>query len=328
METIQLVATTQPTIKVHSMARGDFEKARESLKYPNEIVHKDLKPRFMDIPVDQLVALESQRETSSTWAQNRLNNQHGFDIIACGALSVALDPNDGIYYVYDGCGRLLQAQLNMAPATLPCLVFDIPKELAAFYFDYTQSEGRRSLSPEVIFVNRAYSGNADALKWRDLLVELECYIKGQTNYAIPHPQPINQPEIKYRALTVGYDLSGQDVALMKEARDIIWDAYIATPFKCNIIRQDLFWGMILFLKTYPSARKNGFNKALRQFMSYTAIGQNQKDINWKKDGGNLHNQEALSTAIGLYNAFHQSSFWKASFNSVAPKYQLDDMIKK
>lgn len=330
METMQLVAettTTTPTIEVHSMARGNVQKARDSLKFPNKVQYAHLTSRYMNIPVDQLVPLETQRETSSTWAQNRLNDQEGFDVIACGALSVALDPNDGIYYVYDGCGRLLQAQINMAPATLPCLVFDIPKELAAFYFAYNQERGRRSLKPEVIFVNSVYSGDPDALVWRDKLVDLECYIKGETNYAVPHPEPINQPEIKYRALTVGWDLSGGDITIMKDARDIIWDAYIATPFKCNIIRQDLFWGLILFLKQYPEARKNGFRTALRQFMSYIALGKNQKDIRWKQDGGNLHNQEALSVALGMYDEFRKSSFWKGSFNSPAPRYILENLIK-
>lgn len=316
---------TLQSVPVHSMFRGDANRIHKRVVKAgaNQVLNQSNAARFEMLAIDQLVPLETQRETNGNWAQKRLTELGGFDMVAAGALSVALDPTDNIYYVFDGCGRLAQAQQTMAVTHLPCLVYDIPKQRAAFYFAYNQDRGRRSLSKEVIFVNAYYSGEAEAVKWAGILTQIECYIKGTTDYAVPHPQQLNHPEIKYRAVTEGYRLADGDITLMKEVRDLIWKSWSPTPSKCEIIRQDLFWGLIYFFKVYPEARENGLKKAVEQFLAATAMLTTQGKLTWKQDGGNKHNHEAQSVASGFVRAFRGSQYFKPSFNAIITQKRVD-----
>lgn len=324
METLTI---TKPSVKVHSMFRGDVEHAQKKLSKSgilNRVRNADKPVRFEYISIEKLEPLLTQRETKEAWVTKRLKELGGFDLLACGALQVALDPNDNQYYVFDGCGRLAQAQENQAPSVLPCLVYDITKEQAAFYFAYNQDKGRRNLSKEIIFVNAYYSGEKEAVEWAKRLSQINCYIKGSTNYAVPHPQKAGHPEIKYRALTDAWRISGGDIALMKQVRDMICMAWGGTNSGIDIIRQDLFLGLITFFQVYPDARKNGLNKAIQSFLNWTASGIPQSKLTWKQEGGNKHNQEALSVAYGLTKAFRGSQFFKAQFGGIITLKKFDD----
>lgn len=313
--------------KVHSMFRGDAERAQKQLtkkKQLRNVLNTDKGVRFEYLPVADLEPLLTQRETSETWVKSRLKALNGFDMLACGALQVALDPNDKKYYVFDGCGRLAQAQVNEAPTVLPCLVYDITKERAAFYFGYNQDKGRRNLSKEIIFVNSCYGGEEEAMMWATRLSQINCFIKGSTDYAIPHPQKAGHPEIKYNALTEGWKLANGDITLMKQVRDMICLAWGGTQSGVKIIRQDLFWGLIVFLTVYPEARKNGLNKALQSFLTATATLTSQSKLDWIKLGGNQKNHVAESVAYGLTKAFRGSQFFKAQFGSIVTLKKFDN----
>jgi hypothetical protein len=324
METLTI---TKPSVKVHSMFRGDAERAQKQLIKKNilgSVQNNDKPIRFEILPISDLLPLDTQRDTKETWVKSRLKDLNGFDMLAAGALQVALDPNDKKYYVFDGCGRLAQAQVNCAPSVLPCLVYDITKEQAAFYFAYNQDKGRRNLSKEVIFVNAYYSGEKDAVQWADRLAQINCFIKGVTDYAVPHPQKSGHPEIKYRALTEGWKMSGGNIGLMKQVRDMICLAWGSTNSGVDIIRQDLFLGLITFLQVYPEAQKNGLNKSLQSFLNATAALTTQGKLDWKHTGLNKHNQEAMSVAYGLTKAFRSSQFFKPQFGNVITLKKFDE----
>ena len=327
MEKLQLVETTQPEIQVHTMFRGDAERSNKTItkkKIAGVILNDNIPVRMEYLDVNKLVPLETQRETKESWTTGRLKDLGGFDVLAAGALMVAYDLRDDTYYVFDGCGRLAQAQVNQAPSKLLCLIYEISKERAAFYFAYNQDRGRRNLSKEIIFVNAVYSGEPDALLWCARLDMLGCCIKGQTDYAVPHPQPKNQPEIKYRAPVEGYKLSAGDMSLMRQVRDIIYMAWNQTLEGCPQIRQDLFLGLITFMRIYPEARENGLNKAIQQFINWVAQGTKQAKVNWKDLGGNQHNKEALSVAYGFMLEFRKSQLWKPSFAQHIVKDRFND----
>lgn len=332
---MKTLTVTKPSVKVHSMFRSSgsstleegFERAQKQLIKKNQlgnVLNTDKPVRLEYLLVEDLHPLLTQRETQETWVKSRLQDLKGFDMLAAGALQVALDPNDNTYYVFDGCGRLAQAQVNGAPSILPCLVYDITKEQAAFYFSYNQDKGRRNLSKEIIFVNAYYSGEKDALQWANRLAQINCFIKGTTDYAVPHPQKAGHPEIKYRALTEGWKMSGGDIALMKQVRDMICLAWGATNSGVDIIRQDLFWGLITFLQIYPEARKAGLNRALQDFLNATATLTTQSKLDWMQLGGNQKNNVAKSVAYGLTKAFRSSQFFKGQFGSVVTLKKFDE----
>lgn len=321
------------TIQTHSMFRGNADKIHTDLiknGIAGQVPNKDIQVEFKYLPVDQLVSLETQRETSGNWAKKRLNDLKGFDMLACGALSVAYDQSDDTYYVFDGCGRLAQAQINQAPYELPCLIYHMPKARAAFYFSYTQDKGRRTLSKEVIFVNAVYSGDPESLRLAEILKDIECYVKGQTDYAVPHPQMYGHPEIKVRALEDGYKISQRNIALMKMARDMIWQAWANTSEGCPQLRSDVFCGLLTFFKIFPEATKGSIgsiNRALQNFLNWYAVGTKQSKVSWKHKGGNLHNKENLCVAYGLYKDFRESQFYKQTYSHTIQEQRFKQYIE-
>jgi hypothetical protein len=154
------LAVVAPT--VHSMVRGDVVKIiakQEKKGLAGKLVNPEFgkgqsfEPKFTWMKTSDLTPLESQRETNSKWVLERQEARGGLDLAAFGALSVAHDPDDGKYYVWDGCGRWAIADINGSVEEVPCLVYQMTKKQAAFYFSYNQQEGRRNLSREATFVN-------------------------------------------------------------------------------------------------------------------------------------------------------------------------------
>jgi hypothetical protein len=318
-------------LEVHSMFRGDANSAVKKLvknKIHGHVVNAQHTPRLEFIPVSQLVPLDTQRETGEVWVSKRLKDRKGFDMLAAGALSVALDPSDNVYYVFDGCGRLAQAQLNRNPATLSCLVYDIPKAQAAYYFAYNQDRGRRNLSKEVIFVNQVFSGDEEALVWEDRLRQLGLYIKGATDYPVPHPQATAAAEIKYHGLIGGFAIAKTDMVLMRLARDMICTAWGTSA----IIKPGIYWGLIMLLREYPAVqdRAGVYNKAFQNFLTSSALLQSHYHLSmhWNDKGDNQTNGRAISVALGMLREFRKSNQCPAKYkNSIFNEAALKRLSK-
>lgn len=313
--------------ELHNKFVGDTEsffKYIEKTK-SNKIYNSNLQPVLKYIKTSELKPLESQRFTKDNWAKKRLIARGGLDMWAFGTLSVCYDPRDKVNYVWDGCGRLALAQA-VGLESVPCIVIEGEKEQAAFYFGYNQdsSQGRRTLSKEVLFVNRYYSGDATAIAESNLLDRLGLYVKNDTDYAVPHPQPNGHVEIGYRAFSEGQTISGNNFAIQRQARDMIVTAWSNNPLGCHFIQQDIYWAMLQLLKSIPETRKNGVNVALQQFLINLATGKDQKRVDWKDKGlsGNAGVSEQL--AVGLLRAFKESSYWKPGFNNTITFKKITD----
>jgi len=293
--------------KVHSMFRGDVEEIVDSVeKVRGQILNSHVEISFEMISVNDLVPLESQRQTSGKWVVERLKDMKGYDVLAAGALSVARDPDDNVNYVFDGCGRLALAQINGMPEKLPCLVYHISKNHAAYYFAYNQSRGRRNMDPETIFVNQVYGRDKTLDSKVQLLKDLGCYIQGKTEIAIPEKIPGN-PEVKYMIITKGYQKANCDVKLMRTVRDMICEAWKPTGKSDEKyqIMGDLFTGLIYFLQVYPeAAQPGGLRDTLQKFLNSVAVMcPNQTKLSWKRDGGQVEHNQDFSVAMGMAKAF-------------------------
>jgi hypothetical protein len=317
----------QPIPDLHSHFRGSAEQVITKLAKSNSTNtrHEYLEPKLEKIPTDKLVPLESQRVTKDTWAQKRLQALGGLDMWAFGTLSVCRDPRDNVNYVWDGCGRLALAQLH-GLKEVPCVVIEGEKEDAAFYFGYNQdsTQGRRTLSKEVLFINRYYSGEPSAFAESCILDRLGMYIKGDTNYAVPNPTPAGHVEIGYRAFHEAITISGKDETIQRQARDMIVTAWSNNPNGCIFISQDIYWAVVQLLTSIPTFRKNGLNISLQKFLINIATGQNQDRVDWKVKGLSGNAGVSKQLALGLLEAFKKSTFWKPAFaNSVTYKQIMD-----
>lgn len=324
MTTLSLI--TKPSL--HNKFIGDEDEARKKIQKAGatELLNK-LPIKLVNIKTNLLEPLESQRVTREKWTVERIIDLGGLDMWAFGALSVCYDKRDKKYYVWDGCGRLALAQLH-GLEEVPCIVIEGKKEQAAFYFGYCQdsTQGRRTLSKEVLFVNRYYSGDYKAIKEAAILDKLGLYVKGDTNYSVPNPTPSGHIEIGYRAFYEGYFTVGRgDLALVRQARDMIATAWSHHPNGCRYINQDIFWAVIMLLYVYPEARKNGMNSALQKFLNFVATGSDQKNIKWKEKGLSGNSGVAGQLAYGLLSAWRsQDAFFRKNDVNVLTYKRLVD----
>lgn len=268
------------------------------------------------IDTDLLDPLDSQRDTSAEWATKRLIDQGGLNAVYMGVLSVVKIPDSPRYKVFDGCGRLLMAQLQ-GLKEVPCLVHTINEQEASCAFAYMQSNGRRNLTKEIIFVNRVAAGEQVALDEQAWLEDNGLYIVAADNLTVP---AAGQGQVvKYRVVEMvckKYTDSAVSTVL----------GWIRAGWPtAKYIPQDLFMGMLHVTKKVPETIKNGLQTAIKDFFENINI-RDIKDVKqWKRDGGAVHNQEDASVATGFWKAFTKSKQWKTSFanvftlNKVAPK---------
>jgi hypothetical protein len=314
------------SVEIHNKFRGDTEKVIKNVAKKNatKTINSHLDPKIEYIPTKDLEPLESQRITGEKWTEKRLIALGGLDMWAFGTLSVCRDPKDNINYVWDGCGRLALAQLHGLDI-VPCVVIEGPKEQAAFYFGYNQdsSQGRRTLSKEVLFINRYFSGDHTAVKEANDLDTLGLYIKGDTTYPVPHPQPNGHVEIGYRAFSEGASIMNHDITTQRQVRDMIVMAWSNNPNGCIFINQDIYWALGEFLTTFPEAKKNGTNIALQHFLNNLAGGKDQKRIDWKPKGLSGNSGVSKQLATGLLKAFKESTYWKPNFQNTLTFKKLE-----
>jgi hypothetical protein len=305
----QKTALTGHQQHMHTHVVGDLAAARKKLFEEGHLVwndnsktwkgkkheNEDVLVEFKEIPVNDLVSLESQRETALSWAVSRLSVMNGLDKVAFGALSVTAIPckkgEVQKYSTYDGNGRLSMAQL-CGKDTVPCLVFGaMDQGKTALYFDYTQNKGRRNLKPEVKWINSYIAGNAAAKALGDYLKLLDMHIKGDTKLYIPSPKAdwtepyINSVDVKYRTvneLLVSPHLSNAGVIVHKLARDLIVNAW---GNRLNSIPQDTLWGLVVLLDEYPNLQNKSTDhyQALESYLNWLAGGKTPMEANkdWK-----------------------------------------------
>lgn len=334
------VPTTPVVVpETHSMFSGNAANLYAELQRHNllQIQNQHLKPKLEWLQVDQLEPLVSQRKTQEGWIRKALEYQCGFDYLANGVLFVAHDASTKKYYVFDGCGRLALAQM-VGVTSLPCLVYDMSQQDAAYYFSYMQDRGRRSLDKETLFVNAWVAKEKQARFEGERLVALDCYIIGQTKYPVPvNPTPRN-PQIKHAFITKGYYKAGgheQDTVhdpdaleIMRQAIDMIVTAW-HPAWKENLknfspeagftIRQDLYMGLITLMVIYPDFRRSKSSRLcnlLQEFLNWKAQGVTQQKLEWKTKGGNFHNYDDVSVAWGIFNEFWDKQDGKRDENWV------------
>jgi hypothetical protein len=312
-----------------ALVTGDVkaaEKKIDKLNLTGKVINGDTKPRLELLYAKDLTPLETQRETKSTWAVERLKACGGLDLFAFGALSVALDPNDGGYHVWDGCGRLTIAELSGYDQPLPCNVYDMTKEQAAWNFAYNQSEGRRKLSNEAILVNAVIGKDPEALKWADKLEALGCYIQvNDSEFGIVNPgaREKGYPKILVRGLQEGYKLSGNDISICRQARDIIVNQWDLT--ENDQIVSELFFALTFLFTAIPETRSGKVNVALKEFLRGIAgmYTQAQASKEWK--GKEL---KGISGNIGvakqLTHAF-ATNFRNSKFGNTATFRRIVDL---
>lgn len=318
----------QETPYLNKFVKGDRVKISTNLETKDltEIKHKEYKPRLEWIPLKDLKPLETQRDVRDKWIEDRYKDLEGVDMLAFGTLSVAKDPDDNQYYVWDGCGRWAIAEFSADVDTVPCVVYDIPKEKAAFYFAYNQERGRRKLSREVTFVNACVGNDKEELVWKDRLLQLGCYVRASRHYTMPESVFAGTPEIKVRTLKDMWTISNGDMAIMRLARDTI----VAAWGDEELLHGELCKALTYIFTHYKYASKNGTYKGIAVWLKAKSTEHTQSGFanEWKDDEVKGLTGSVSATgklAASFIRKFKKTKFAPSNVGHTLPQKQINDV---
>jgi hypothetical protein len=302
------MVSVQPTM--HSKFKGDatgLVKRLQKAGIHKKQINATKRGHYERIKIADMVPLDSQRNVTESWIYKVLKMADGFDWIAAGLQFVARDPITGINYIWDGCGRLALAEINEINE-LDCWVMEMTQAEAAHYFVHVQKTAKRSLDPSIIFCNAYAHGESSALHWSMILQRLGLRVQGADDLWVPKILPqdrINYPQVKLRAVEQAMKYADRrgnqeqdnlsNIDLIKFARDTI----VFAGWNDDQVRQDLLPGLVIFYSVYPEAMKNGLNTMIRDWFKGLAQTTKQSRLTFKHTGGNQHNREAESVALGI-----------------------------
>ena len=290
-------------IQTHDLVRGDLSKTVQSLQKKGihgRVVNSDRKGKHVVLNPKDITPIDSQRDTYLGWVEKALTSRKGFDYLAANPINVFKTETG--YKCWDGIGRLAMAQVQSLPEIDVWLAEGTEKE-AAEYFVYNQKDGRRTLSPEIVFSNEVACEDSEALT---LLNQLEMTgVCVRTNAEKVLPVDSDNPEIKINAFKKALTITNGDLSVLKMVRDTIVQAYPGT----KIVRAELFTGLSWVYTVYEGARRPGATyTALNKFLKHHAELKEQHKLPFKESGGNQHNNEAGSVAYGFVREFTNSNF--------------------
>ncbi len=302
----------------------------------NQIINAQT-PKLEFLNLYDIEPLESQRGVKDTWVQDRLTDLGGLDQVAFGALRIARTP-DGRNLAWDGNGSWNLAEHVGWTDNIPCLVFKLTEEQAAFYFNYVQKQGRRNLPPEVLMVNAWKSGDKSAIELATVMRQLDMYIQGDTNYPVPQPKSPQAIEVRYRTINEAYRniakwLDATDrIAVMRQARDLIVSSFPGE----KMLQQDLYWAVYYILATVPATRKGANFRKFQTYLSAAGANNTQAQFTkvWKIDnaGTTGNSGKAKSLATELFRNWKQgkNAPINITYDQLSPNLtkMLFDKIKK
>lgn len=299
-------------LHLHSKVVGDIDASQKKVQKKN--LTRTIGNYAMQqlISTDKCVPFHHNRDTNVSWATKCLAEAGGFDWKLFGSIEGIENTTTGEIEIWDGLGRLCMAQLAGVPL-IPVLVHKQGSPGALFV--KKQKLKNRSLNQEAFFVAAASSyltdgtigdDKTDKLLKRDLDALKTIGMRIESGVGNYFPQAIilsTHPTVKVNALRRALAIADNDVKIVKQARDWIFQAY---P-KSDYIGKELLEGATLLFAACPDAAKNGTYKALCEFLK-SQTHYTQDKLPFKKMGGNQHNDEARSVAFGIVEMFKTSKF--------------------
>ena len=305
----------QPTM--HTKFKGDAESlARKLQRAGIYLAQKNhtRRGRHQLMAIADMTPLESQRNVTENWIVKVLKMAQGFDWIAAGLVFVARDPVTGINYVWDGCGRLALAEAS-GITHLDVWVLEMTTQEAAHYFVHVQKTAKRGLDASIIFCNAYACGDPDAIAMAGLLDRLGVRVQGADDVTVPAVPEASRhlyPRVKLRSIEQSLKYAqrrGAEAQLQVSNEDLIRfarDTIVQAGWTDDEIRQDLLPGLVIFYSCFPEAMRNGLATAIRNWFQNLSGTTKQARLPFKELGGNIHNREPESVALGIVKAFRGS----------------------
>lgn len=317
-------------------------------KYANKVSGNFAEYKMLS--VSDINNLEGNRSVNAGWCSKVLGIEKGLNKTYIGAIDVALV--DGEYYCWNGNGRLTLATITKLDK-IPCLItkMDSVREANDAY-NKVQSTLVRTQHPNNLFINAVIGGNDVQVK-QELSILNYVGLKvvdltDRTNYV---PDEENTAEQDNFFVTDYSQFGNINISAFRKILKISelslnlanWSNPSNLPKVDHIrnavkiirdkwpdeedISKELLGGVIMLYRTYPALLSgNGAQKTFEAYLDYVAQGKTQKKLTFKHDGGNQHNKEELSVAIGILKGLFE---WKKTPQRVkneCPKHRLNDLL--
>ena len=90
----------------------------------------------------------------------------------------------------------------------------------------------------------------------------------------------------------------------------------------------MFEGLVLIFSACPDAGKNGTYKSICDFLiSMSTLGQKELSSTFKALGGNQHNDEARSVALGLWDMWNKSNIPSLAQKQTLRRKHLEEFTR-
>lgn len=314
-------------LHLHSKVVGDIEAAKKKISKKSSAIPTGTIAHWEMIPTKDCIPFDYNRDTKSEWCASTLAKEGSFNWQLFGAIEGIRNEKTGKVEIWDGIGRLALAQFSNI-AEIPVIVH--PEGSPGALFIKKQKLRNRSLPQEPHFVagcsvlinGGTIDKKTDNQLRRELLVlaSIGARVEGGVDNFMPRTADVTKhPKIKINALRRAFIIANGDLTTLQAARDAIVFAY-GTEVELG---KELFEGLTLLFAASPDATKNGTFKAICNFLkSLNATPQGK--LPFKKLGGNQHNDEARSVALGFLEMFKSSSFGQGHPSTIVREKHIQE----
>jgi hypothetical protein len=317
-------------LQLHSKVVGDITSSQ------NKVQKKGLSKPIGTMALQRIVPTticepyDYNRDTKVEWATKCLQSEGGFNWQLFGSIEGIENPKTNTIDIWDGLGRLCMAQLANIPE-IPVIVHKEGSPGALFV--KKQKLRNRSLNneahfvsycsalPDGIVVNKKEDDEIrfelETLKMVGLRVE-----SGQNNFYPKNVPVSNHPKISISAVRRALKLTQNSRLELQLAKNAIFGAFPNDDY----IGKELFEGMVMLFTACPDAGENGTYLSICSYLKQRAISEGQKSLSneFKMTGGNQHNDEAKSVALGFWDRWNNSKVPTQRHRQVLRRKHIED----
>ncbi|MNS92407.1 hypothetical protein D3C72_1265440 [compost metagenome] len=295
---------------------------------------KNTPPYYADLPIAVLDSILGQRATKAKTIEKHLKAEDGFDWNLWRPISVAKWKDETgleVYRRWDGDHRFHMWNIVFPNAeTIPCIVYEVANEsVANSLFVKIQSSRQKNLTVEEVFVNDVLAKDPSALQTAAAMAY--CDVCVQLDDAAPPQFPVGTtvPVGSKSRFTTKVRRFKDSVALQmhskanpvkgspttgveftKLAATVIRDVWGTNE---TAIRPDTLYGIALLFSYYPTLAAPQYLPDFITFLRTFAGNRNSATVTsgFKQTGGNVHNHEGESIALGLATELKQDVVYPA-----------------
>ena len=198
-------------------------------------------------------------------------------------------------------GEFIDSQVKYG--SYECMVYEVPEvSVGNLNFVKIQKQLAKSLTPDDTWVNLYLAGDKETLKQAKNMEKCRVGVKDSNGEIYPN-KANNGLWVRSRLFTEFVNKFGFDNVLLaiNDCEEILSNK----PNWNKELYDTAYGGMAALYNARPDASRNGLNKKIKDMLSKSSSSMSKKNFIdlYKSKGGNQHNKEAESFALGVARLF-------------------------